>query len=501
MKKQSLLILMVLCISVHVFAQDRTAQKYARQITANGARKHLTIIASDEFEGRETGKPGAEKAANYIANEFKKLDLNAPVNGSYFQNIPLTELSFEVKSLLVNSVPLTNGKDFYFSGTSDEKTIDVKEVVFIGYGIDTDAYSDLKNTDIAGKVVLLINKGEPVKDGISTITKTAQLSDWSKSRSKRIQYIQTKKPALILAVNPDVASVLEKNPTYFTSSGGRLSLKKDVITSNTSAAVVNMTVSAADQVLKKSGKTYETLKAEIDNTSAPQTQVVQVDFSSAFGTKNKDVQSVNVLGFLPGTDLKDEILVFSAHYDHIGLTTSGTDKVNNGADDDGSGTTGVLEIAKAFCAAKKAGKGPRRSILFLTVVGEEKGLLGSEWYSEHPVFPLEKTITDLNIDMIGRTGNEYKGKTDSVNYCYLIGSDKLSTDLHKISENANATYTKLKIDYKFNDPKDPERIYYRSDHYNFAKHGIPIIFYFNGVHEDYHQPGDEVSKINFNLLA
>ena len=204
------------------------------------------------------------------------------------------------------------------------------------------------------------------------------------------------------------------------------------------------------------------------------------------------------MGLVEGTDLKDEIVVVSGHYDHIGLTTEGTDKVNNGADDDGSGTTGVLEMAQAFTKAKAEGHGPRRSILFLTVCGEEKGLLGSEWYSESPIFPLAKTVTNLNIDMIGRVDPKHK---DNPDYVYLIGSDKLSSDLHKISEYTNATYTRLTIDYKYNDPNDPERIYYRSDHYNFAKHGIPIIFYFNGVHEDYHKPSDEVSKINFEMLA
>jgi len=201
---------------------------------------------------------------------------------------------------------------------------------------------------------------------------------------------------------------------------------------------------------------------------------------------------------MEGTDLKDEVLVFSAHYDHLGLNPNGPDKVFNGADDDGSGTTAILELARAFSNAKKDGKGPRRSILFLGNVGEEEGLFGSQWYTDNPVFPLEKTITDLNIDMIGRVDPAHAADPD---YCYLIGSDKLSTDLHKISEEANATYTKLKIDYKYNDPKDPEQIYYRSDHYNFAKHNIPIIFYFNGLHADYHKPSDEVSKINFDILA
>lgn len=500
--KKPLLWALALSLSVQAFAQDPAAQKFAKQIAVKSAKKHLTILASDEFEGRETGKPGAEKAANYIAAEFKKLGLTAPVNGSYFQNIPLVESSVEARSFTVNGTALTYGKDYYFGNAPEDKTITAQDIVFIGYGIDSDNYSDLKNTDLTGKVVLYINKGEPVQSGISAITKTKDLSDWSTNRSKRIQYIQSKKPSLILAVSPDVAPMLEKNGAMITSAGGRLSIKKDkAAAANPMAPIINITTEVANQLLKSSGKTYEDLKSVIDNSAAPQTQTVRANISTSFGQKVKDVKAVNVLGYLPGTDLKDEVLVFSAHYDHIGLTTSGTDKVNNGADDDGSGTTGVLEIARAFSKAKKAGKGPRRSILFLTVVGEEKGLLGSQWYSENPVFPLANTITDLNIDMIGRVGFEYQGKADSANYCYLIGSDKLSTDLHKISENANATYTNLKIDYKYNDPKDPERIYYRSDHYNFAKHNIPIVFYFNGVHEDYHKPSDEVSKINFPLLV
>ncbi|HUH34170.1 MAG TPA: M28 family peptidase, partial [Daejeonella sp.] len=352
-----------------------------------------------------------------------------------------------------------------------------------------------------GKLVMVISKGEPMKNGISVITKTAETSEWTTSRSKRLQYIQSKSPLAILAVNPDVAGILEKNGAFFTAGNGRLSLKSDKPATSKGAPVINIAPAVANQFLKTSGKTYESLKEAIDNQSTPQTQVVKTNVRAVFGQKTVDVKSSNVLGFIEGTDLKEEVLVISAHYDHVGLTTSGTDKVNNGADDDGSGTTGVMAIAKAYSKAKKAGKGPRRSILFLAVTGEEKGLLGSEWYSEHPIYPLGNTVANLNIDMIGRIGTDYKGNIDSANYCYLIGSDKLSTDLHRISEEANSRYTNLKIDYKFNDPNDPERIYYRSDHYNFAKHGIPIIFYFNGVHEDYHKPSDEVSKINFPLLA
>jgi Zn-dependent M28 family amino/carboxypeptidase len=228
----------------------------------------------------------------------------------------------------------------------------------------------------------------------------------------------------------------------------------------------------------------------------------------AFTAKSQEVplRAENVLGFLEGSDpkLKNEVLVLTSHYDHIGMLDdpNAKDKINNGADDDGSGTTGVLLIAEAFANAKKAGKGPKRSILFMTVVGEEKGLLGSEWYAENPVFPIENTIANLNTDMIGRIGEEYLGKPDSANYIYSVGSFKLSTELGKLSETINATYTKIKLDYKYDDPKDPNQIYYRSDHYNFAKLGIPVIFFYDGMlQQDYHKPGDEVDKINFELLA
>lgn len=502
MKKQSLWALLMMGYSLSAIAQDPQAEKYAAQITVKQAQKHLNILASDKFEGRETGKRGAEMAAAYLAKEFKKLKLKAPVNGSYFQEVPLTETTFEVSSLTANGNSLTIGKDFLFSGSGESKKISSNEIVFIGYGIGADQYDDLKNVSINGKIVLLINKGEPMSNGISTISKTSNASDWSTSRFKRLQYVMSKGPALILAVNPDVEKALKS----YSPASGRLSVKKDNQSISSAhagtPALVNITPQVADQFLKKSGKTYEALKSAIDNSGTPQSQTLPADVSISYGPIKKDVKSVNVLGYLEGSDLKDELIVISAHYDHVGITENGgTDKINNGADDDGSGTTGVLTIAKAYVKAKKEGNGPRRSILFLLVTGEEKGLLGSEYYSLNPVFPLANTVTNLNIDMIGRTGEEYKNSADSVNYCYLIGSDKLSTDLHKISENANAVYTKMKIDYKYNDPNDPERIYYRSDHYNFAKHNIPIVFYFNGVHEDYHKPSDEVSKINFELLT
>ncbi len=216
-------------------------------------------------------------------------------------------------------------------------------------------------------------------------------------------------------------------------------------------------------------------------------------FRRLSGTK----PSQNVVAFIKGSEFPDEIVVLSAHYDHLGVKNN---QVYNGADDDGSGTMAVLEIAEAFQEAVKSGHRPKRSILFLHVTGEEIGLYGSKYYTENPIFPLENTVCDLNIDMIGRIGEDRTEK-QTENYIYLIGSDKLSQALHNLSETVNNTYTQLELDYTYNDPNDPNRFYYRSDHYNFAKNNIPVIFYFSGVHEDYHKLTDTPDKINYELLT
>ena len=209
----------------------------------------------------------------------------------------------------------------------------------------------------------------------------------------------------------------------------------------------------------------------------------------------KVVATENVAAIITGSEKPNEYIIITSHLDHIG-THDG--EINNGADDDGSGTVAMLEIAEAFKAAFDDGKGPKRSILFLHVSAEEKGLLGSKYYVENPLYPLKNTVANLNIDMIGRTDPKRIDKDP--NYIYLIGADRLSQDLHNISEEANNKFTKLKLDYTFNALNDPNRFYYRSDHYNFAKNNIPIIFYFNGTHEDYHRPSDTVDKINYQLL-
>ena len=211
------------------------------------------------------------------------------------------------------------------------------------------------------------------------------------------------------------------------------------------------------------------------------------------GRRGELPESENILAFIEGTEKPEEVIVISAHYDHVGVQNG---EIYNGADDDGSGTVALLEIAQAFQMAKKMGKSPKRSVLFLHVTGEEHGLLGSKYYSDNPIFPLANTVANLNIDMIGRCDKDNCGK----DYVYVIGSEMLSTELKKINEYANSTNTKLELNYKYDDPKDPQRLYYRSDHYNFAKHGIPVAFFFDGIHEDYHQPTDDPEKIDYSAL-
>jgi Zn-dependent M28 family amino/carboxypeptidase len=205
--------------------------------------------------------------------------------------------------------------------------------------------------------------------------------------------------------------------------------------------------------------------------------------------------SQNVIAYIEGSEFPDEYIYITAHSDHEGIVNG---EIYPGADDNGSGTAAVFEMAEAFIKATKDGYGPKRSIIFLHVTGEEVGLHGSRYYTNNPVFPLENTVSTLNIDMIGRVDERHK---NDENYIYVIGADRISTELHFIIQEANYNFVNLNLDYKYNEENDPNRYYYRSDHYNFATKGIPVVFFFNGEHEDYTKPTDTADKINYPLLA
>ena len=240
---------------------------------------------------------------------------------------------------------------------------------------------------------------------------------------------------------------------------------------------------------------YKSIGVEPGDIEGDYFQEMTLTMRGRRGQKPKTVETENVVAIIKGSEKPDEYVVITAHLDHVGVDDTG---IYNGADDDGSGTVALLEIAEAFKKAADKGKGPKRSIVFLHVTGEEKGLLGSAYYADNPIYPLENTVVNLNVDMIGRIDPSRREKNRD--YIYLIGSDHDSVDLHKLSEQTNAESVNMTLDYRFNDKNDPNRFYYRSDHYNFAKNGIPIIFYFTGTHADYHKITDTPDKIEYDLL-
>ncbi|WP_029287024.1 M28 family peptidase [Pedobacter sp. R20-19] len=499
-------------LSLGCFAQikplipNKDAMRFSKAINKDNAYKHLSVLASDAFEGRETGKKGAWMAADYIRDYFKSLGLKGPVDGSYFQKIDLVNYALSESMLTINGQPKVAYKDFVIASNAvglKGFTFSSDDLIFAGYGVSNDSYNDYNGLDVAGKIVMIFVNGDP--------TKTTDPNDrraMMMARSRKINYLAQNKAKAVILIDPALDNLSEERKAAYLSGQMVMKSKETVerMEKMNPFTSISISTATADEILKVGSTSVSAVQNKIADTRQPASQTINVAISASAMKKETPLRCENVLGFLEGSDpkLKKEVLVLTGHYDHIGITPEapGADKINNGADDDGSGTTGVLLMAKAFTDAKKAGKGPKRSILFMTVVGEEKGLWGSDWYSEHPVFPVENTIADLNTDMIGRIGEEYLGKPDSANYIYSVGSKMLSSELGRLSEQVNATYTKMILDYKYDDPKDTQRIYYRSDHYNFAKLGIPIIFYYDGMLEqDYHQPGDEVSKINFPLLA
>lgn len=486
-------------------AQTTDPTAYAQSITATDLEKHLRVLAADDMEGRETGTRGQKKAADYIAKHFKSEKLAAIVkaeNGKtgYLQPFNLYRKAWGEVYAKAGSKRFDYLKDFTTNGLFKLPQETSYETIFAGYGISDAAYDDYAGKDVTGKVVVVLD-GEPKKaDGTSIISGSSTASKWGAADSWRAKttLAKDKGAAHIVIISGETGDDFKRVVAQRSALAGRFNRLSFKSTDENVGAVGSLLVSAEMGAALLNATKEQLTKAseQIAQAGKPVASTLKGQVNLKAERKEEIVSTENVMGFLEGTDKKDEVVVISSHYDHIGISADG--KINNGANDDGSGTVSVLEIAQAFAKAKADGKGPRRSILFLTVTGEEKGLLGSQYYADQdPVIPLEKTVCDLNIDMVGRVDDLHEGKSD--NYIYVIGSDKLSSELHTISEATNAKYINMELDYKYNDPKDPQRIYYRSDHYNFAKHKVPIAFYFNGLHPDYHRPTDDVEKINFKL--
>lgn len=455
---------------------------YAVSITENELKEHLYIYASDDFEGRETGTAGQKKAVEYLRSEYSKLGVpGAGEGGEYLQKVPLEIVNLPIGNITIGGKQYSLGEDFLtFSSLQGE----FDEVIYAGYGIEEGTYSDYKDLDVAGKIVM-IKAGEPrAKDGTYVLSGNNTSSEWSdlsESIEKKTQILVEKGARAILYVDNENYQRYQRAFDFLANSNnGQMTLESE----------------AQDPALLL---LQENVAREIYPVMESTAKAVQLPVPISFDIKstNEAIDSENVVAIVKGSVKPNEYIIISSHLDHIGITEDG--QINNGADDDGSGSVAMLEIAEAFKLAADAGQGPERSVVFLHVTGEEKGLLGSQYYTDiAPIFPLQATVANLNIDMIGRTDPKREGSGE---YIYLIGSDKLSSELHLLSETVNEQYTQLDLDYTYNDENDPNRFYYRSDHYNFAKNNIPIIFYFNGTHEDYHRPSDTPDKINYDLLA
>ena len=481
-------------------AQQDKAVAAGATITATDLREHLSIIASDGFAGRETGSAGQHRAAGYIAGEFQKIGLTpAGDDGTYFQHITFDNNAWEQTYVVANGQRYKHLKDFYtFPSLNQNNPVQFAEAVtFLGYGIDDDAYSDYKGRDVSTEVVMIYS-GEPRDQaGNSYITGDATNSKWTDNIRPKLEAAGKHGVKTVLIIDPDINKNIDRYRRFLI--GGRLALPQD--TDDAAPTMANslfISPGMAKAILGKRMKKVIKARKKIEADGRPKTVRIPAQLQIVQQKDSEGVPSYNILGYLEGSDpqLKDELLVISAHYDHLG--TRGED-IFNGADDNGSGTSTIIEVAEALVEAKRWGVGPRRSVLFLLVTAEEKGLLGSEYYVNHPKYPLANTIADINVDMVGRVDQVYEAQ-DNPYYIYVIGSDRLSTDLHNINERVNKQYTDLTLDYKYNAEDDPNRYYYRSDHYNFAELGIPSIFFFNGTHDDYHRATDTVEKINFEKM-
>jgi hypothetical protein len=488
MKKSLLLVAaMALVVSCKQEATKEDVVGYAGSITEKELKDHLYVYASDEFAGRDTGEPGQKMAADYLKKEYETLGIKPLIDGNYFQNVPLNVVKTPEVSISVNGKSFSYFDDFISLSAGADASINAADIVYAGYGIDDEKYSDYKDLDVKGKIVV-IKGGEPTdKAGNNVITGDKKASKWSNGRqemSSKRNAARDKGAKALFFVHDDLFSRYSKFYKSREENGGRKSLslpaKKDG-----DAVMYQFLVS------EKMGKT---LVKNINKSSKAATVASKVDMT--YKSVMTPQPSENVVAMIKGSEKPEEYIIISAHLDHVGTNEKG--EIFNGADDDGSGTVSLLEVAEAFKTAADNGHGPKRSVIFLHVTGEEKGLLGSRYYTDYePLVPLANTVANLNIDMVGRIDPKRKGDR---NYIYLIGADKLSTELHEISEAVNKEFTNIELDYTFNDENDPNRFYYRSDHYNFAKNNIPVIFYFNGTHDDYHRASDTPDKINYDLL-
>lgn len=478
-------------------AQNADIYSFADEITIDGLYSDLSVLAHDSLQGRETGTIGEQKAANYLSKRYKEMGLK-PVgdDNTYFQHYELVqpaigEISYKLTKsesgeVVERSVHNQNeyGNFVTIFGGNDPLE---GSVVFVGAGInDEETGVNHFSTDLSGKWVLVF-----YEEG--------------QTNMRYLQSALSSEGALgtIIIVGTDVEDFEQEAESRMTEFGQGRGLSLRYLQENNigNAPAFNRVHPqlAAEMLGLKSLDALEEMQQRIfSQPESFEAYDLNYELEHHPVIKENIVETQNVVAFLEGSDpaMKHEVVVLSSHYDHVGIGSpdSTGDNIYNGADDDGSGTTASLQTAQAMMKAKNAGVGPKRSVLFLNVSGEEKGLLGSRYYSDHPIYSIQNTVANINMDMIGRVDPEH---VEDSSYVYIIGGEIISSGLDSLARVANEMGPNMTLSERYNDLEDPNQFYRRSDHWNFGRLGVPFVFFFNGTHEDYHRPQDHVEKITF----
>ena len=488
-------------------------------ISAAQLKNYLYFIASDEKEGRDTPSRGLDTTAKFIAMNLERWGFKpAGDDDTFFQHITLRRdiLDGAHSVAEINGQKFSYGEDFLPNAIGGTLT---GPLVYVGHGWvvkskNIDAY---KGIDVKDKIVVVFGEGMP--QGVTRADLTGKMGeDWISPAL----YAQQHGAKGVLAI-ADYGMLLRWDQTRLRLSGGappRPQVEKFMTQAGPAVPVIWLSPKMATALFQGEKYSVSALMAfgsgvEPASVSAPNGPPVTVTLpfelnagknaTLTIAAKNEKPMTQNVVAVWEGSDpvLKSEYVAVGAHYDHIGICAPGTaDPICNGADDDGSGTTALLGMAEAISHAKER---PKRSVLFVWHCGEEKGLWGSRYFTDYPTIPLDRIVTQLNIDMIGRSKkdgdtNPRNASLSGPNQIYVIGSTMMSTELGQLSERVNKSYLNLQYDLRYDDPTDPNRFFFRSDHFNYARKGIPIIFFFDGVHEDYHRPGDEPQKIDYEKM-
>ena len=470
----------------------------AAPLAPDALREWLTVLSSDEFEGRATFSQGIDKAAEYIAARLKDAGVRpGGDNGSYFQNVGVQFVQSLNQSTLTVEVNgesrvFQNGEEVFFpANVGGKRTLVLTDVEFVGYGLHMGStHNDYDGKDVKGKAVVWLGESAPVSlDG-----------------SSAARLIESRASTALEEMGAAASVSLARSSRGRFGSGGPVSFTTTQRLDLPRPPDISVSDGVLAFIFSASGVDYEELKAKARSGE----DLIPAAIKGVKLTFNLDAEyrvvntrmTRNVVGLVDGGDplLKDTYVAFGAHYDHLGIEegvrlSTEIDRINNGADDDGSGSTALIGLATSFAAGPR----PRRSLLFAWHAGEERGLWGSQYLADHPPVPVDHIVAQLNIDMIGRNRDN---KDSEENTVYAVGADRVSTELHNILIESNASLNApLNIDFEMNDPADPERIYFRSDHFSYAAKGIPIIFFFTGLHPDYHQVTDSVEKIHFEKMS